>query len=174
MGHYSATLMVDASWCPETHVAGYGFWIASNRGKLPGSGTIKGRVESSNLAEMQAICIVLYIAKKMEYVLPWENVLIQTDCLAAIYAFERTRKVSGSEADALRKYLELSLEQHVELRHVKGHTGSYNPRFLANRMCDIRARKAMRDLRDSLKGITDVDFQHSSRREHSPCGQVQK
>lgn len=159
---YAATLMVDASWCPETFVAGYGFWIASQRGKMPGGGPIPGKVESSNLAEMQAMCIVLHIAKELRYVLATENVLIQTDCVAAIVAFSGGRQTIGRELETTLEFLRLSANVHVTLRHVKGHSLRDENRYKANNACDERAKAAMRYARRLERDKQNAHIRHTA------------
>jgi ribonuclease HI len=82
------TIIADASFCPNTNVAGYGYWIATERGKQGGGGEMKGRVEGNIAAEMQAVANALHIALRLTLVQQKDEVLIQTDCMAAIDAFE--------------------------------------------------------------------------------------
>ena len=91
------TIITDASHCPETKVGGYGYWLASKRGKKGGSGTFKGTVETSSLAEMMAVANSLHIAIADHIVQMDDHVLIQTDCEAAIQAFGHLRKLTPAE-----------------------------------------------------------------------------
>lgn len=151
---FAATLMVDASWCPEYRVGGYGYWIASPKGKWGNQETLRGIVETSTLAEMQAVVNVLYIARKSEYVLPGDSVLIQTDCKAAIMGLEGGRKLSKAEAQCRNEFKKLMQSIYVELRHVKGHTMRAGARFEANRRCDAGARDALNEARKmAAKGL---------------------
>lgn len=147
MSGWAATLMVDASWDPELKVGGYGYWIASSRGKLGGGQPLKGVLESSNLAEMQAICNVLYIARSHGFVIPGDEVLIQTDCRAAIQGLSGFRETVGRELEAKNTFNKLSTSLFVDLRHVKGHTGRTEAKYLSNHHCDARAYRAMREAR---------------------------
>jgi ribonuclease HI len=101
-------------------------------------------LESSNLAEMQAICNVLYIARTDGYVLPGDEVLIQTDCRAAIQGLTGFREVVGRELDAQKTFRKLSESIFVDLRHVKGHTSRDEARYRANHHCDRQAYAAMK------------------------------
>jgi ribonuclease HI len=141
---FAATLLVDASWCPNTGVAGYGYWIASDRGKLGGGAALQGILSSSNLAEMQAICNVIHIAKSKGLILPQEEVLVQTDCIAAILGLRNARPLNADEEQTRAKFAELTEDHLVVFRHVKAHTGRWEARFSANRKCDKRAKDAMR------------------------------
>jgi ribonuclease HI len=147
---YAATLLVDASWCPETGAAGYGYWIASDRGKLGGGDSLQKKVSSSNVAEMQAIVNAIAIAIKRGFVHQGETALVQTDCQAAILGLQGRRELNCEEAEAQRIFREITRGSHFVLRHVKGHTGRKEARFSANRHCDIRAREAMRKARSKI------------------------
>lgn len=145
-----ATIIADASHCPETKAAGYGFWIASDRGELGGGGEMKRIVESNITAEMQAVANALHIAIQRKLVQHRDQVLIQTDCVAAIEAFTGKRvTLQDHEQDVVKyfKKLRKALSLSIEFRHVKGHTGKKEARFVTNHLCDKRAKEAMRNLR---------------------------
>jgi ribonuclease HI len=149
---YAATLLVDASWCPKTGAAGYGYWIASDRGKLGGGAPMNGKLSSSNIAEMQAICNALFIVKKIGYILPGERVLIQSDSQAAILAFKKERIINlDDEKFAIKVFNKLSKDVEINFRHVKGHTGRGEARFLANKHCDKHAKRSMVLARQELQ-----------------------
>lgn len=143
--------MVDASWDPETKAGGYGYWIASNRGKVGGGAPLDGKLDSSNLAEMQAVCNVLFIARNGGFVLPGDEVLIQTDCRAAMRGLEGSRELTVKETEVRKTYLKLNQSLYVELRHVRGHSLRMENRFCANRHCDASAYGAMQHARKLLK-----------------------
>jgi ribonuclease HI len=149
----NVTILTDASHCPDLKVAGYGFWIASERGKLPGSGAMKNLVRTSTLAEMQAVVNALWKGAKAGLIQKGDELLIQIDCEAAIYAFRHKRNVADDEKQVVEQlYLILTtLDLKCKFRHVKAHTGSEAARSRANDACDKRARKAMRRARIKLK-----------------------
>lgn len=142
-GRFAATLVVDASWCPSSGAGGYGYWIASDRGKHGGGHPFREKVESSNLAEMQAVVDAIYLARKFELVLPGDEVLVQTDSKAAIQGLNGFRTVRGNELKTQKEYRKICISIAVELRHVKGHTRRTEARFVANNHCDRRAKLAM-------------------------------
>ena len=148
----NVTIIADASHCPETKAGGYGFWIASTRGKRGGCGPLKGLVETSTLAEMMAVANAIHQSLIHGLVEPNDSLLIQTDCESAILAFDLKRKLSEAERKVVL-YLQ-SLESKFALvilfKHVKGHTGKPDARFAANRLCDKSARKEMRRVRGNL------------------------
>ena len=148
------TIIADASFCPETSVAGYGFWIACNRGKLQGSGEMKLMCRDNIAAEMQAVVNAVHRAVKKNLVLKHDEILIQTDCQAAIDRFkEHPNRLHQEYFDCWRRLERLKVDHNlrVQYRHVKGHTNNSEPRFKANNLCDRLARKAMREARDKIK-----------------------
>lgn len=58
------TIIADASWCPDTYLGGYGFWIASERGKMPGEGVFKRKCNNSCEAEAMALVNALHVGIK--------------------------------------------------------------------------------------------------------------
>jgi ribonuclease HI len=149
----SVTIIADASWCPNTHVGGYGFWIASDRGKQGGSGAFRTTVVSSTAAEMMALVNALHQACKCNLVQSGDRVLLQTDCQDAIRLFSgQAPKYNERKPEevALMKYMTDLIGKAqiaVTYRHVKGHTDGKQPRLYINNKCDEFAKRAMRRAR---------------------------
>lgn len=147
----NVTILSDASYCPKYKVAGYGFWIACHRGKLGGGGQIVEDVEDTNAAEMMAICNSIWHGVTDRLIERGDRLLIQTDSLAAIDRLRGHRVVTLTQQQkriiAYYEKVVHRLELSVQLRHVKGHTVHQEPRFVANRMCDKRAKEQMRAAR---------------------------
>ena len=148
------TIIADASYCPDTGKAGYGFWIASQRGKRGGDGIIETDVENNIAAEMMALLNALHVARKAELILEHDSVLLQTDCQPAIDAFKgRRQSITQQEKDLVSWYTKFREEHslHIRLKHVKGHTAREDARYVVNNICDKKARRNMRKARDSYK-----------------------
>lgn len=148
----NVTILTDASWDPERNVAGYGYWIASDRGKRPGGAPLKGAIYSSNHAEMAAVVNALYIGLQTELVVPCDKVLFQLDNQHAIGVFTGSIVTRiGKELEILEHFGKLVNDADLifEFRHVKGHTGGADARSKANQHCDARARTAMRQARQN-------------------------
>lgn len=144
------TIICDASHCPETGVAGYGFWIASGRGKRGGKGVMRHSCATNTVAEMQAMANALYVAVRLELVQAGDTVLVQTDCLGAIDGLIGMRKkMLDQEHDVVTAFFRIKSEARItiDFRHVKGHTKEPGARFAANRACDKDAREQMRKAR---------------------------
>lgn len=140
------TILADASHCPTTKAAGYGFWIASGRGKWAGHGALRGRIATSTQAEMMAVVNALHTAIVRQLVAQEDVVLMQIDCLAAIDSFNRARQLLEEEVKVVDHYDKLCKAHRlvVMFRHVKAHTGKGGSRFVSNSHCDKSAKKEMR------------------------------
>lgn len=148
----TATILADASFCPDTKAAGWGYWIASDRGKRGGGGVIKGMRSdyTSKHAEMMALVNALAVARKAGLVEDGDEILFQTDCVEAILCFR-----SGRPKHITDKMAELTINLNVTYKHVKGHTNREThkqARYGANRMCDYRAGLYMRQERARRRG----------------------
>lgn len=141
------TLLCDASYCPDHKVAGYGFWIASARLKFGGGGKVNSEVDGSNTAEMMAICNSIYHGVKEGAIQAGDSLLIQSDSTNAIMRFEgkRVTKLTEQQLLVIEYYDKVvrTLNLNIIFRHVKGHTTLPGKRYMANRMCDKRARQHM-------------------------------
>lgn len=148
------TIITDASYCPDTNVAGYGYWIACERGKQGGGGEMKSLVDGSVEAEMQAIVNAVHIAASLSLVQAQDDILIQTDCMAAIDAFRGTRKVlKKQELEAVYALSRLRCKHGLGIgfKHVKGHSNNTDARSITNKLCDKRAKESMKRARARIK-----------------------
>lgn len=147
----NVTILCDASFCPTYHVAGYGYWIASERGKLGGGGAVIEEVLDTNAAEMMAVCNAIWHAIGAGLIHEGDYLLIQTDSTAAIDRFEAKKAVNITEQqNRVIAYFDKicrRLKLQVRFRHVKAHTNVTDRRSLANQSCDKRAKAAMREAR---------------------------
>ncbi len=148
------TIIADASHCGQTGAGGYGYWIASERGKQGGGGQIKDPVDGSGAAEMIALINALHIALKTGLVVQGDHVLLQTDCQSAIGAFQGQRfTLTKDEKRAKSTFFDLKRVHGFtfSFRHVKGHTSRPEARYVTNNLCDARAKAGMRLARARLR-----------------------
>ena len=149
------TIVSDASFCPKSGAAGYGVWIASNRGKKAFGNQFRHKMTSSNEAEVCAIVNAICFALKTRYLIASDTLVIDTDCRAAIQLLNRRRKSSTKrEQTALEIYTSLVTKYNltVYMKHVKAHTKSKDNRSLSNGYCDETAKANMRLARKALQG----------------------
>ncbi len=148
------TVMVDASFCPDTGAGGYGVWIAAQRGKRAFEGQFNTPLDNSTLAEMAAVVNALHCALKHGYIMESDTVLLQIDCIAAIHAFENKRVVRHNMEHEIKakynKFIEL-FKLDIKFKHVKAHSGKLDRRSRSNNACDQRAYKQMKLMRQRLK-----------------------
>lgn len=147
------TIIADASHCSESGAAGYGYWIAAERGKHGGGGFVRTRVSGSIAAEMIALVNAIAIALKRELVQKGDHVLLQTDCQGAIDAFTGVRtRIPKGEREAREIFFELKRGGGFthSFRHVKGHSNNPEARYVTNNLCDKRAKQGMRLARQML------------------------
>lgn len=150
------TIIADASFCPNTNGAGYGWWTASERGKQGGGGAMRDRVCSSSAAEMMALVNALHHSIKFQLVQGGDHILFQTDCMSAIDAFSGKRQQLDKSERAAKKQIYDMKKQHgltYSFRHVKGHTNRTEARYVTNNLCDQRAKAGMRLARERFGGL---------------------
>lgn len=150
------TIIADASFCPQTGAAGYGWWTACERGKQGGGGAIKDKVCSSSAAEMIALVNALDLSLRFNLVQGGDHILFQTDCMAAIDAYKGKRmELNKSERAAKKLFYDMKRQHDLtySFRHVKGHTNRTEARFVTNNLCDMRAKAGMRLARQRFGGM---------------------
>lgn len=140
------TIITDASFCPDTFAAGYGVWVASDRGRGTFGGPLHG-VTDSGEAEIKAACNGLHHAISNGYVMRGDRILIQLDCMPAISVLSRKCKPRHKEVEALEWIERIASSNGLTLlfRHVKGHNKNCaKPRTLAQTKCDETAYMYMK------------------------------
>ena len=140
--------MTDASVCP-TGAAGYGFWIVSARGGTPGGGAFKSHIKDGYEGEFKAVVNALSYGVTNNLIQANDDVLIQLDNKGVVDILKgklKPREDLGVAYSMLKKILS-SNKIKLKARHVKGHTKVNDQRSKANRMCDMRARLAMKEAR---------------------------
>lgn len=141
------TIICDASFCDQYKVAGYGYWIACSRNKVGGSGVVNIEVENNNTAEMMAMANTLWHGSELLVIEKGDSILIQTDCTSAIAKLQGKQPCKTEQEKTVYRYFHSTakkLKLQIAFKHVKGHSGIDDSRSVANKMCDRRAKRAMR------------------------------
>lgn len=149
----NVTLMTDASICGETGVGGYGFWVVSQRGGLPGQGKFKTLTKDSLQGELKAVINSLSKAIKMDAIQYGDSILIQLDNQGVIACIEG-KSTPRSDIVPLLDKLKCIVKDNglsISCRHVKAHTNRKDNRYIANKMCDLRAKEEMRKARKEFR-----------------------
>ncbi|MFP3609242.1 ribonuclease H family protein [Paraburkholderia sp. SIMBA_050] len=148
------TVIADASFDHDTGAGGYGYWAVSERGRKSGGGPFKSASRNNNVTEMMAIVNGVHMAFVNGVALDGDAILAQTDCQAAILAFEGRRASLQIDeilmVEAMRKLM-LVHKATIRYRHVKGHTSGGEPRLWVNNLCDSLAKAGMREARDAMR-----------------------
>jgi ribonuclease HI len=134
------TIIVDASYCAETQLAGWAAWIRIGEGKgalIKSSGVFRDKLECNNTAELLAAANAVYIATKAGAT----RILVQTDSLTAVAA------INAAKAEWRLAVCDFAKCSNISARHVKGHTMSREPKFYCNRWCDAEAKHQLRRVR---------------------------
>jgi len=146
-----ATVITDASFCPETKAAGWACWIRIDGRETPIKhyGSLKVPVSAAHEAEMLAALNGLWLAYKYGAT----SALLQTDCLAVVNAISGAQNHRKIRARWVEKLAACGLTQFpIRARHVKGHTRIQDARSYVNRWCDAHAKQSMREQRSAERG----------------------
>lgn len=140
------TIYTDASWHPNTKVAGYGIWIRDHKvqAKLSHS---ELKIRSNNNAEIRAIAFAfLYIDKKRADLFEGKtHCTVVTDSMVALEYYEGKQPCYKQEE---RDYvLNLIKKYNVvfNIRKVKAHSNKDGKRSQVNNLVDKLAGEARKD-----------------------------
>lgn len=148
------TIMVDASWCHDTKVAGYGAWLASERRRTRFAGFIQQQVSQAMVAEAMAVVNSIVGSMNLGVAQPNDTILVRTDCQAAIMLFEGKRKPKdGDDALTLEVFNKVVAKYGVTMRfkHIKGHTNDQHRASVSNSVCDRVAKAQLKIARNLFK-----------------------
>lgn len=166
------TLFCDASFCPNTKVAGWGAWAKRMEwveGALFG-GAFKSVFDNNHEAELCAIANALFVLKEQGHLAGITQVMVQSDSLrslgliksklpaakirdhvdgASIFKSD-TKNMSEAESIGLSLIAKVwSGSFDLQLRHVRGHRHGPSRQWV-NRQCDAIAKRHMRERRDAI------------------------
>lgn len=154
------TIICDASFCQDTHAAGYGFWIVSDRGRLGGGDVFLTNPPDIATAELWAIVNSVAFAFSRHIAEFGDHIRVQTDCMAVIHLLTEIRAPKHTQEAQAVDTLRLNLRRHAAtftVVHVKGHTRKEEARFVTNRIADKRAKMHMRHRRKDIAAQQCVD-----------------
>ena len=127
------TVFTDASFDHTTRAYGWAAWMKfdGTTERLHGAGYTETSTEAEYLALLNAVGFLCRHPARLGRV-----VVLQSDCVGAI---DKAQPL----LDRLREYGAAG----AYFKHVKGHSGTDNPRSAVNTWCDRTARKEMRAFR---------------------------
>ena len=147
-------IFCDAAYCPSSKIAGYGYSIVTDKGTCNGGAEFVGLVSTSTAAEMQAVANTIYTGLMKGLVCRGDSLVVHTDCMSIILAFNGNRKsYSNQECRSINYINKLILlySLNIEFRHVKAHTKKRDANSINNRLCDKIASKALKQARSKLQ-----------------------
>lgn len=160
------TIISDASYCDTSGCAGFGSWVACERGRKAYGSTIK-RATNSGVAEAMGICNALAFALRDGLVRKGDYVLIQCDALDGIRIVKGESLVAPIREEVYKWFKETieTFKLKTEFRHVKGHSKVADNRSQAQRKCDALAYNYMAKARSrkKLKGLRNILTEHNLR-----------
>lgn len=144
--HLFATVISDASWCPDTNAAGYACWVVCNGERVRDAGPIPFAPVSSNDAEIYALRRGVELARQH---FKATSLLLQSDCVGALHRFglhggQKKSRYNRIDHTAMKNHF-LGETFMVMCKHVKGHTSNPDARSYVNRWCDKEAGRWMRE-----------------------------
>lgn len=148
------TVFTDASFCPNTHAAGWAVWAKrSDKPTLFHADRFAKPIASSLAAEAAAIGNACHLLMLQGYIGGNHHVLIKTDCIAVIEQIGRFAQKPSKLLDTFAVPIRQAAQRVrcLELRHVKAHRSSKaGARFAVNGRCDRAAGACMRAMREEL------------------------
>lgn len=144
-------IFVDASFCLDTRVCAFGYYIACDRGRKQGGRNLNVRPHFPHEAETLAIANALYQAIKYNLVYKHDHVTIRTDCNRSILAYQdQIKNLSWSEERAIDYFRKVCEENDLtyNLKHIKAHSGTDTPEKYAHNKCDQYAKVHMNKARE--------------------------
>lgn len=141
------TINTDASFCNDTSIGGYAFWIKSDKFTIKEFGAFNQSCSNSTDAELK--CIINAVARlssnkgiNYKYIL-----VINTDSKGAISWIKNRNNALGKTAGSYLDELQKGNCEGFRLKHVKGHSSVQDSRSWVNRWCDEMAGNEMRKQR---------------------------
>lgn len=155
------TVFTDASFCPDTHVAGGAFWVIyGDHAVLKGCFLLQN-VETSSEAELRTSIHAVGCALKDADVRLWRETLTGLRIILVVDALSTKQEIErpgGPHHPIAIKLVEYVSKHAIDLRinHVKGHTPGQEGRDFVNRWCDKHSRRVMREARKAFLAVAEV------------------
>ena len=144
-----ATVIVDASFCPQLKVGGWAAWVRfDDKVLLKEHGVIRSTEElTATKAEAMAAVNGVWLAARRGAV----SILLQSDCMAVV---DMIQGFPSPKIEHIWQELFAALPDHeltISGRHVKGHTFGTDARSWVNNWCHDQAYSAMKTARNKKR-----------------------
>lgn len=111
---------------------------------------MRGRVNTSLEAEVLAAVNAIHLAVSTEIAVEGDLILLQSDCTDALDILTLVGRSGTARCRYAKKLTNRLLMKKgiaLNVRHVKGHQRSLEPRFKVNNICDEMAKEGMNEMR---------------------------
>lgn len=147
------TITTDASFSSKYKRGTYAFFITSNLGRMSRAGALRKSCRSPSEAEIKCIInALMFVKNNKELFDKCKNVYVNTDSLNSIHIWNgdkvailkyRLRDLEMKLVTNIKHIKKAFMGKHIELRHVKGHSGVNDKRSYVNEFCDKAAKTEM-------------------------------
>lgn len=168
------TIFADASFCLDTRVCAFGYYIACNRGRKQGGCELNVRPHHSYEAESLAIANALYQAIKYNLVYKNDHITIRTDCHRSIMVYQsEATNLSWCEERAVNYFKKVCKENDLtyNVEHIKAHNGTDTPEKYSHDKCDKYAKNFMKRARQRY---TKELYEKSEKKSKAHAGRRRK
>lgn len=137
----NVTLFVDASYYERTNAAAWGMYAISHIDRLIFSSRFKTPITDSTQAEFAGVANALGVTLAHPLAAGARVILLQCDCQSVLNFIEarESRRYPHIMAHILGLLDKYGVE--LQLRHVRGHSGTDAPRTYCQDQCDRYARQ---------------------------------
>jgi ribonuclease HI len=139
------TMFTDAGWSRTHSIGVWAVWAKCNGTRIRYAGQAKMPVLQSGQAELVAIANGLSLIARNFAPNAGSRIIVQTDSEEAMLALKRRFHRRPETKPALDHILKFTYEHnwHLDLRHVKGHSGDVTSRHAVNAWCDTECKRLM-------------------------------
>lgn len=162
------TINTDASFSPQYKIGAYAFYIVCDYFKIWKSGVFRTPPKNPDEAELMCMANALHTLAVQPDLPKSSLIVINSDALNTFGKIKRkgNHKIGRFVAKKLR---EARLKTRIgkdkipkfDFRHVKAHSKSTAPRSLANKWCDVEARKQLRLEISKIKTCKEKIYCHN-------------
>ena len=148
------TVFTDASFCPNTHVAGGAFWAVYGDHMVFKGCFLMRDVATSSEAELRTSIHAVGNTLRNADVKAWVQTLTDLRIILVVDALSTKQELErpgGPVHPLASRFMDYVRRHCIDLRinHVKGHTCGQEGRDYVNRWCDRNSRQTMREARKS-------------------------
>lgn len=156
---FVVTIFCDASFCPKTRAAGWGFWIKTDLHERQGGGAMEVQPADASEAELLAVVNSLFYAVSQGIAVENSRVVFGLDNQWVVHLLNGSTTLKGREKEkplcfealGLIKEFRRKLKLDLRFRKVKAHNPNGGGRCRVNEVADKHAKIGMKKARAERK-----------------------